>query len=188
MRWFGLVPLVLGTGFLCLAQLSCSYAQAPDATSQADPADKLRVAPNAPRWTPEVRSEPADGVGKADICLELVAFIQKAAAETSKANPATNAAAQPPSAPPAGATNNAFPDTSQRQSGLSAPIPPDDAAPAPTKLSLEQAQSLAEAHDLRGCRRAAQQMRRAGVALPPGLLALAALREELLGEMPQSAR
>jgi hypothetical protein len=45
---------------------------------------------------------------------------------------------------------------------------------------LQQAEALAQANDIRGCRDAAQVMRRAGVALPPALIALAGLRLELL--------
>jgi len=178
MRQFGLVSLVLSAGFLCFAQPVCSIAQTSDPKAQSDQAETLRVAPNAPRSAPEVLSGNADG-GKADICQELVAFVQKASDETLKADPPRNAATQPQSTQ--GPINNSSQDTSQRQSGVSASVPRDDAAKAPAAmLSLEKAQTLAEAHDLRGCQRAAQQMRREGVALPPGLLALAALREDLL--------
>jgi hypothetical protein len=179
MRGFG-ISVVLCASFLCLVQPVCAFAQTPDAKGQADQADALRVAPNAPRTTPEVQSDPAAGGGPADICRELVAVVQKTAADNARPNPATNAATQAPAARPAGGTNNASADTSQRQSGVSGPVPKDDTVSASPKLSLEQAQSLAGAHDLHGCQRAAQQMRRAGVALPPGLLALAALREDLL--------
>ena len=44
---------------------------------------------------------------------------------------------------------------------------------------------LAKANDLEGCQKAAQQLRRAGLALPPGLIALAALKPELLGASKQ---
>jgi hypothetical protein len=125
--------------------------------------------------------------GRADICEELVAFVEKAAADTSKPTTQANGAARSPAAPPAPATSNASPDTSQRQSGVSAPVPQGETASAPVKLSLEEARSLAGAHDVRGCQRAVQQMRRAGAARPPGLLALAALREDLVSEMPRPA-
>ena len=42
------------------------------------------------------------------------------------------------------------------------------------------AEALAQANDIRACRDAAQHMRRAGVALPPALIALAGLKLELL--------
>jgi hypothetical protein len=176
--------MLFGIGFLYVAETDWSFAQTPDAKVQADQNnDALRVAPNAPRTTPEVQSNPADARGQANICEELVAFVQKAAADSPKPTPAANAGTQASGAPPAG-SNNDKPsvDTSQQRSGASAPVPQDDTASTPAKLSLEQAQSLAGAHDLGGCQRAAQRMRRAGVALPPGLLALAALREDLLSE------
>jgi hypothetical protein len=47
-------------------------------------------------------------------------------------------------------------------------------------MTLAQAQALAQAGDLAGCQTATRQMRRAGVALPPGLIALAALPEDKL--------
>jgi hypothetical protein len=52
-------------------------------------------------------------------------------------------------------------------------------------MSVQQAEALAQANDIRGCRDAAQQMRRAGVALPAGLIALAGLRLDLLEARPQ---
>jgi len=186
MRGLCIVWLLFAAGFLYLAETSRSFAQTRNGNVEADQADTLRVAPNAPRATPEVRSEPAEG--RADVCQELVAFIEKAAADTSQANPGASTAPWSPTAPPAPATSNASPDTSQRQSGVSAPVPQGENASAPVKLSLEEARSLAGAHDLRGCQKAVQQMRRAGVALPPGLLALAALRDDLVGEMPRSSR
>jgi hypothetical protein len=182
MRGLCIVWLLFAAGFLYLAETSRSFAQTRNGNVEADQADTLRVAPNAPRATPEVRSEPAEG--RADVCQELVAFVEKAAADTSQANPGASTAP----APPAPATSNASPDTSQRQSGVSAPVPQRENASAPVKLSLEEARSLAGAHDLRGCQKAVQQMRRAGVALPPGLLAIAALRDDLVGEMPRSPR
>jgi hypothetical protein len=70
--------------------------------------------------------------------------------------------------------------TAPQTSGQSAPIPQ---APAPAKappVSLQQAEALAGANDIAGCRAAAQTMRKAGVAMPGGLLALAGLRLDLL--------
>lgn len=183
MRWSKPFPLAIGALILCLAPGS-SIAQAPSAKDQVDRTDTLRVAPNAPRSTPEVRSEQGGAVGPADICQELLSFMQKANAEASGPRPAAGAAA---SRAPGAASNNS-PDTSQQQSGVSAPVPKADAGAAPAAQSLEQVQSLAGNHDLRGCQRLAQQMRRAGVPLPPGILALAALREDLLGETNQAPR
>jgi hypothetical protein len=70
--------------------------------------------------------------------------------------------------------------TAPQASGLPGPIPQGDTASRPAAVSLQQAESLAQANDIRRCRDTAQQMRRAGVALPPALIALAGLRLELL--------
>ena len=73
-------------------------------------------------------------------------------------------------------------------SGQSAPVPQGSAksTPAETAVTLEQAQAMAEANDVQGCRDATQRMRRAGVALPPALIALAALDPQYLQAAPQS--
>jgi hypothetical protein len=183
MRGLNVVWLLFATGILFPAESRWCFAQTPSGTAQPDQTDTFRVAPNAPRATPEVRSEP--GSDRANVCEELVAFVQKASVDTSRAGSGENAGGRP-AAPAAPTTSNASPDTSQRQSGVSAPVPQNDTTSVVVSLSLEEARSLAGAHDLRSCQKAIQQMRRAGVALPPGLLALAALREDLLGEMPRS--
>jgi hypothetical protein len=188
MRRFRLLWVLVGAAFLYLAETTCSFAQSPAPKAQTGQNDPLRVAPNAPPTTPEVRQESGDARGPANICDELVAFVQKAAAEGPAQKPAASAGAAPSGAPPAGSSNNKpSADASQQRSGFTAPVPQDNTASTASKLSSEQAQALASAHDLAGCQHAAQQMRRAGVALPPGLLALAALREDLLTEMPRHA-
>ncbi len=53
-------------------------------------------------------------------------------------------------------------------------------APDPSPQVMAQARKAAEGNDLAGCRDAAQQMRRAGVALPTPLLTLAAMDLKLL--------
>jgi hypothetical protein len=58
---------------------------------------------------------------------------------------------------------------------MSAPIPQEQRQSASPQVSLQQAESMAKANDIRGCRDSAQKMRREGVDLPPGLIALAAL-------------
>jgi hypothetical protein len=112
------------------------------------------AAPDAPKPAPEanVASNPrpaAPAGGPADICKELVGYLQEKQQKES-AQPQANAAA--------------------------APAQPSQ----PQQVTLEQAQALAQASDLSGCQKAAQQMRRAGVALPPALIALSGLREDLL--------
>jgi hypothetical protein len=65
-------------------------------------------------------------------------------------------------------------------SGMPAPIPQGETPGKPAPANLQQAEALAQSNDIRGCRDTAQQMRRAGVALPPALIALAGLRLDLL--------
>ena len=79
-------------------------------------------------------------------------------------------------APPPGGQNATPPQTS----GQTAPIPQAAPSAKPPPVSLAQAEPLAQANDLKGCRDAVRTIRLAGVALPPALLALAALREDLL--------
>jgi hypothetical protein len=109
--------------------------------------------------SPAPTAQAAAPLGPANICRELVAFLE--------------AQAKAQSAPPAPAAAGA---------AASLPVPPAQPAapPKPLPMPLEQAQGLAGANDIPGCRDAAQRLRQAGVALPPGLIALAALKVELL--------
>jgi hypothetical protein len=50
----------------------------------------------------------------------------------------------------------------------------------PPFVTLNQAHAYLDANDLSVCQESARQMRRAGVAMPDGLMALAALRPDLL--------
>ena len=152
--------------------------------------------------------------GPADICQELVAFVQPAA-RPSAATPApaqvqeqgqTSSGATAVTAPPhskaeadaARPSGEGAPTTS----GMSGPVPrattegtpgpqaagqsqfvtqprpaPPDAAttPKPTPAMVDKALAAAAANDIAACRSTAQEMRRAGVAMPPALIALAAL-------------
>ncbi|PLU02541.1 hypothetical protein FB004_103263 [Sinorhizobium medicae] len=58
-----------------------------------------------------------------------------------------------------------------------APLPPADVTSTPKEsvLSVEEAQQLADANDIAQCQETAREMRVAGVAMPPPLIALAAL-------------
>jgi hypothetical protein len=71
----------------------------------------------------------------------------------------------------------------QAASGQSAPIPqaPSAAATAkPLPVTPQEAEALAQANNIAGCRDAAQKVRRAGADMPPALIALAGLKIELL--------
>jgi hypothetical protein len=142
---------------------------------QAAERDKgLVVAPQAaPAANPQVSATepPGTGAGPANICRELVAFLEKKAAAQQPAagvqpgpNPATSAAG-----------------ASVQASGQPAPVPQAPAGSAPNADALAKASVMAEANDLQGCQQTARTMRRAGLDLPPALLALAALKPELLG-------
>ena len=93
------------------------------------------------------------------------------------AAPAVEAAKAPP---PQG--QNATPSADVRPDRADPSGP--SAAKAPP-VSLQEAEAIAQANDIRGCRDAARKMRLAGVAMPPGLLALAGLRLDLLATAQQ---
>jgi hypothetical protein len=82
--------------------------------------------------------------------------------------------------PPPATTDAAKPSAPQPapQQAAAAPAPAAPAAPPPKKPSAEQidkVEAAAREHNLQGCRDVAQEMRKAGVVMPPPLLALAAL-------------
>lgn len=160
-------------------------AQQPPAQQPGQPRD-LMVAPSPAQKIPEARNSPGSqsaGV-PANVCAELVAYFQKkAAAQADPNKPAKGSDPGQSGKQTAGPGQTAPPmDQVQQRSGLSAPIPQDDTKTGTTQVNMEQAQGLAQSNDLRGCQRAVQQMRRAGTTLPAGLLALAALREDLLAK------
>jgi hypothetical protein len=114
--------------------------------------------------------------GPANVCRELVSYLQQQASKPPEPPRPTASTAGPGQTAPLG-------DRPQQSSGQSAPVPSDQQRAPTPQISAQQAQSLAQSGDLKMCQQAVQQMRRAGVALPPGLLALAALREGLLDTM-----
>jgi hypothetical protein len=88
-------------------------------------------------------------------------------------------AAKPP-APPA----------QQQAAAAPKPAAPAPAAPAPSPKKpsaeqIEKAEAAARDHNLQGCRDAAQDMRKAGVVIPPPLLALAALDLKFFDTTPK---
>jgi hypothetical protein len=143
---------------------------------QSSPPQKaLTVAPQA---QPSVTEAPAARPGPANICQDLAAFLQP----KPLAPDGGPVAGRPPGQTAAGPSNIAPPAGGQPQqaSGQSAPVPQTQTAPQPGWIPLEEVRAYAEANDLRACQQAIQKMRRAGVALPPGLIALAALKPDLL--------
>jgi hypothetical protein len=127
------------------------------------------VAPTTPQRVPE---SPAPVGGKpANICLELVAFVERKT--QSAAQQDTPAAGPLPQPPP-------VVDVPQQKSGIVAPVPPPESAQKPPFVTLDQVRAYLNANELLACQEAARQMRRAGVPMPDGLMALAALRPDLL--------
>ena len=63
--------------------------------------------------------------------------------------------------------------------------PPDAKAPPPDAQALTKGRQAAGSNDLEGCTGVVRDMRFAGVALPPPLIALAALKPELRAKTPQ---
>jgi DNA-binding helix-hairpin-helix protein with protein kinase domain len=129
----------------------------------------LRVAPNAPdHQRPEAKpSDQAPGQ-PANVCRELTAYFQ---------NKRDTASQQAQS----GDANRSQANPAQQQSGYSASVSKEaNAAPKADQVTVEQVRALTDQNDQRGCQKAVKTMRLAGEALPPGLLALGALREDLL--------
>lgn len=91
-------------------------------------------------------------------------------------------------AAPAGSTATAA--GSAKPTAQSAPSSPGQAvakagsaeppAPKPTQENVQQVEAAARNNDLQGCRAVGQQMRRAGIAMPPPLIALSAMNPQLL--------
>jgi hypothetical protein len=171
--------------WLGLAGLVLTSAPAWSQAGQQRPPD-LTVAPNAPNDQTETRaSQNADG-RPANICKELVSFLEQQAAKKAEAAAKQGASSQGAQASAPGGANPSTGQTApavdkaQHSSGQTAPIPNDDKGSDAANMSVEQARALVGSNDLRGCQDAARRMRKAGMQLPPGLLALAALRQDLL--------
>jgi hypothetical protein len=168
------------------------FAQAA-ASEGSSPANELKVAPNAPASQDPQTPTTGQAAGKpANVCEELKAHLQQQAkgappaGSTGGARPAATGpqtsgsqAAGPPAAPGGQTGAQVSADRTQQNSGLSAPIPPSSSS-GNANVTLADAEQLLSAGDQRSCQAAVQRMRRAGVALPPSLIALAALKGELL--------
>jgi hypothetical protein len=135
----------------------------------------LVVAPQAPAKVADQANATADraiAAGPTNICRELTAFLQPKPAP----GPQPAAGGQPGPNPASSAAG-----PSVQGSGQPAPVPQAPTAATPSPAAAEEATAVAQASDLAGCQKAVQNMRRAGVALPAGLIALAAMKPELLG-------
>ena len=167
---------------------------------------------NAQSQTPAI-PQPNAGAGPANICQELITFLRERQSTMSSAGARVPTQQTAVAAPQEGKGGAAPVQPSGQgaptSSGLSGPIPstsPGDAsarhAPGQNPASLEasqrdapqtshlsralvdRAEASARANDIAGCRGAAQEMRRAGVPLPPSLIALAGLQLKHLQPNP----
>jgi hypothetical protein len=176
--------LAFGAVLLAAAATSLyaeSVTPSPGAPGAAPIPPEQMVAPVAPT---KVAESPALGGGKpANICEELVVFLEQRTQSGAQSAPARQDAPAPPAPaqgttwPPAGPP---LVDVPQQKSGLAAPVPPPESAQKFPFVTVEQARAYLNANDLLACQEAARQMRRAGVPMPDGLIALAALRPDLL--------
>jgi hypothetical protein len=144
----------------------------------------------------------------ANLCQELLAFVKQPepAKEAAATPPQQATAVSNPSGASQGTASSAGGDV-QQKSGLSGPTPggsPNQAgtdaqrgpanqakdapaatkpasAPHPDAAAIAAVEAAAAADDQLGCRSAARTMRMHGVALPPPLLALAALDPKFYG-------
>jgi hypothetical protein len=178
-------------GLTCLALMSGpAWSQQPAGTTPPG----LTVAPSAPNQRPEAPQQSAGSGQPANICKELLVFLEEQA-KKAQTPPAPQAGQAPaPNAPPASsqAPSNTPPSAGQaaakggervqQSSGQSAPIPQGGAAQGPA-IAIEQARAWSDANDVKGCQDGTRRLRKAGIALPPGLLALAALKPELVEKM-----
>lgn len=69
------------------------------------------------------------------------------------------------------------PANAPQKESRAAPLPPEDVTSTPKEsiLTVQEAEELASANDIAQCQETAREMRIAGVAMPPPLVALAAL-------------
>jgi hypothetical protein len=182
-----------------------------DAQRMGQSPTQLMVAPNAPHAEMDLRAPSGGGDRTANICLELQAFLDQAqgsggtdaqnfdqkGAPPQEQLTTQSAAAQPDHVPNQGGQasgpattprppeqESAIVDLPQRNSGLSARVPHDGTAVKAPFVSLDQVRAYVSANGLLACQEAVRRMRRAGVALPNGLLALAALRPDMLQGPP----
>jgi hypothetical protein len=97
---------------------------------------------------------------------------------TGQSGPATDA--PDPNAPKPAAKDE---QNAPQKASVSAPVPTDaKSVPKDSVLSVAEAEGLAGANDIAACQSATRELRLAGVAMPPPLLALAALDLQYQGD------
>lgn len=187
-----------GPANLCQELLAFMKAPPPEEATTAP------AKPAADRQSPPAAAQPAaDGVAKdartqgAAASQNTPSAEQKAAEAGENSAPASGKAVPPQSptktgsaqdisgqsgpahsAPEPNATSAAQGNVQNapQTSGLSAPVPTQPTStPKESVMDMTQVQALAETNDIGACQKAAKELRLAGVAMPPPLLALAAL-------------
>ena len=174
------------------------------------PASALAQTPMPQAAAPMENAAGAHSGRPANLCKELTAFLHPPAPESNASTPppqsatAVQAPSQDKPVPKPGESG-----APQKESGQSGPIPnggpgaagpQGDAqksgqaasktekpaasaapsAPKPAPEAIARADAAAAANDLQACRAVAQEMRRAGVAMPAPLIALSAMDPKLL--------
>jgi hypothetical protein len=178
----GLLTLTASTSYAETVTPPASPGAAPAAASQPaapGPANLCRelvafmqAPPPAPAPTAAAPAKPATTSPSGE------AVPQKPPSATGSAQDASGHSGPAHEAPKqhTGAASETGAHKAELKSGLSAPVPKAPATAAKEAvLTVEQAQALAGANDIRACRDAARKLRLAGVAMPPPLLALTAL-------------
>jgi hypothetical protein len=131
------------------------------ATSQAQPSTEKKAEASE-------NSAPASGKAVQPKSPEKTGSAQDISGQGGPAH----AAPEPNSKPAAQGNVQNAPQTS----GLSAPVPKEPTStPKESVMAVTEAQTLVETNDIAACQGAAKELRRAGVAMPPPLLALTAL-------------
>lgn len=169
---------------------------------KAPPPEEVVTAPAKPatdHQSPPTGGQPsADGVAKGSRAEKAAAGQKISSAETGENSAPASGKAVPPqsaekggsaqdvsgqSGPAHGAPEQNSASAAQgnvqnapQTSGLSAPVPTQPASTSKESvMNVVKAQTLADANDIAACKKAAKELRLAGVAMPPPLLALAAL-------------
>jgi hypothetical protein len=131
-----------------------------------------KVAPTAPSSeTPDKATPNSTAQGPANLCEELGAYAKTQEEKQQQASQQNPVSAPAPNSP----KGDEKADKPQQDSGITKPVP-NDAAKAGPKVALEELRLIAERNDRDTCRTTVNTLRRAGTALPPALIALAAMK------------
>lgn len=126
-----------------------------------------KVAPTAPSSeTPDNATPNTTAQGPTNLCEELGAYAKAQEEKQQQASPQNPA--------PKGDEKA---DKPQQDSGITKPVP-NDAAKAGPKMALDELRLIAERNDRETCRTTVNTLRRGGAALPPALIALAAMKQK----------